>query len=186
MAAFDAAYLVQCLQCETEFRLPLTLTLPARGQAPAVPGQIAGELSIDLAPVHDHVDEHLGVSGGRRPVLGDVVHYQAYGSADGRYASVCRAALVTEVGQWVTARTEVDDDGATRTVHQVWDAEAVACTVHNPTGTFHNTECRHSEGRCRGGTWHWPEQPPGNLPPLVQEELRRELLRQRHDAPRLT
>ncbi|MEU6340288.1 hypothetical protein ABZ883_04965 [Streptomyces sp. NPDC046977] len=120
---------------------------------------------------------------GRTPVLGDTVHYQVYGSADGRFGSVCRTALVSEVGQWVTRRTDTDDEGTTRTLHQVWEPEAVACTVLNPGGAFFHTVCQHSEGVRRGGTWHWPEQPPHGLRDVVRDEIRHEVLRQRLDRP---
>lgn len=86
--------------------------------------------------------------GERRPALPTVnrwVHYTSAGSADGKFPSVCRAALVTEV---------VDKDG--------WGAEVgkVGLMVANPTGL-------HFRPISDGGadydpenapsTWHWPE-----------------------------
>lgn len=49
-----------------------------------------------------------------RPTINERVHYVARGSADGRFPSVCRAAVVTEVGL----------------------NKAVGLCVLNPTGFF--------------------------------------------------
>ena len=84
------------------------------------------------------------------PSVGRVVHYVARGSLDGYYPKVCRAAIITQVGE---------EDGA------------VALAVLNPTGLFfHETvyleELADSElcpldriinpKSVTGGTWHWP------------------------------
>ena len=100
---------------------------------------------------------------GRRPQLGDVVHYQSFGTPGGEYEPACRTALVTEVGAWITTGTDDHGDG-TRTLAQTWNREACALTVHNPTGSFLKQDIRHSEGARAGGTWHWPENPPGDVP----------------------
>jgi hypothetical protein len=68
------------------------------------------------------------------PVIGRMVHYVSYGSADGRYESVCRAAVVTE----------------TR------DSGELGLAVLNPTGMFFDRQVRNSEKKHTGGTWHWP------------------------------
>jgi hypothetical protein len=89
--------------------------------------------------------------------VGRVVHYVARGSADGMFAPVCRAALVSEVGD---------------------DPARVGLAVLNPTGVFFQPladggvalDAGQTEAgggtwvRCagggrvyRGGTWHWPE-----------------------------
>jgi hypothetical protein len=67
------------------------------------------------------------------PTINRMVHYVSYGSADGRYESTCRAAIVTEV------RTE-----------------DVGLCVLNPTGIFFDRQVRQSEDEHKGGTWHWP------------------------------
>lgn len=98
-----------------------------------------------------------------RPALGETVHYQAHGSADGSYPPACRAATVTDVGQWITTRTLPDptpSSGAppTRMLEQQWEQDAVALHVTNPTGVFVNGGIVHDgapQDRA-GGTWHWP------------------------------
>lgn len=70
-----------------------------------------------------------------KPSVGRIVHYQAYGSAGGKYPSVCRAAVITEVH----------------------DDTTVSLAVLNPTGAFFDQECRLDGTDKRGGTFHWPE-----------------------------
>jgi len=85
-----------------------------------------------------------------KPSVGRWVHYVSAGSADGRFPSVCRAALVTEVGRPGSESDAVD---------------AVGLMVVNPTGI-------HFRPLDQGGvtlsepekstalqpyTWHWPE-----------------------------
>jgi hypothetical protein len=73
-----------------------------------------------------------------RPSVGEAVHYVSYGSADGRYESTCRAAIVTET-------------------HATYDdPSARGLCVLNPTGVFFDRNCAQSEDDHRGGTWHWP------------------------------
>lgn len=97
-----------------------------------------------------------------RPHVGDQVHYVSYGTPGGEYTSRCRAAFVTEVGQWVTTdRTGDQPDGDGRPVRhleQTFYDDAAALFVANPTGVFFNgagtVACLH--GRVHGGgTWHW-------------------------------
>lgn len=102
-----------------------------------------------------------------RPALGEPVHYQAHGSADGTYPPACRAATVTEVGQWCrVAMTGMGEPLASgpyagmhaRSVQEVFLPDAVALHVTNPTGVFINTGIKYDgqpAGR-RGGTWHYP------------------------------
>ncbi|MEU3399510.1 hypothetical protein [Streptomyces filamentosus] len=69
-------------------------------------------------------------------VIGRIVHYVALGSADGRYPSTCRAAIVTTV------------DG---------EAAQPALAVLNPEGLFFSTSLPHADAEpLTGGTWHWP------------------------------
>lgn len=109
----------------------------------------------------------------RAPQVGDTVHYVSFGTPprpDGTqaYTSRCRAAVVTEVGQWVTISTELaksydrSEGRAIRTVEQWFYSDAAAVLVMNPTGVFFNgaagVVCQHDESaEPEGGTWHWPE-----------------------------
>jgi len=68
----------------------------------------------------------------RQPYLTESVHYQAHGSADGKYPSVCRAAIITEVQTGATA----------------------AVAVLNPTGMFFQPQLSHDENRTPG-SWHY-------------------------------
>lgn len=114
------------------------------------------------------------------PGVAHTVHYVSHGTpvrADGTqaYTKQCRAAVITEVGGWVTEHIEelpARDDGRRRRVlTQVWDGDRVGLKVDNPTGLFFHSiadgGCKHDEGgdvadwSCsgwdyEGGTWHWP------------------------------
>jgi hypothetical protein len=96
-----------------------------------------------------------------KPTVCRLVHYVSYGTPGGEYHSKCRAAVITEVGQWITVKAVEEIPGEQRTVHQVWESEACALSVFNPTGVFFNgaasVAVEHSEDEHRGGTWHWPE-----------------------------
>jgi hypothetical protein len=69
------------------------------------------------------------------PTIGRIVHYVSRGSADGRYPSTCRAAIVTAV-----------------------EGEQAGLAVFSPEGLFFSTDTRHAvSDPLTGGTWHWPE-----------------------------
>ena len=70
----------------------------------------------------------------KRPTVGRVVHYQAYGTPGGEYPSVPRAAIVTEVHK---------------------DSDAVGLAVLNPTGMFFNQNIKYAETPMPGH-WNWP------------------------------
>lgn len=91
------------------------------------------------------------------PMIGEMVHYVAYGTPGGEYGNVCRSAFITEV--W---------SGAV-------EAGTVGLAVLNPTGLFFRSlneggnrfdpgyplvgddDPNHQPGkRFPGGTWHWP------------------------------
>lgn len=105
------------------------------------------------------------------PQLNDRVHYVAFGTPGGEYRKACRAAIVTEVGQWVTVYEEKapgydrSEGRLVRTLEQWFYDDAVALFVMNPTGVFLNgagpVACSHVEptnGEAPpGGTWHWPD-----------------------------
>lgn len=99
------------------------------------------------------------------PAVSRAVHYVSYGTPAGEYSSQCRAATITEVGAWMPYLgeqagedrpvAELAGGRRMRTLTQVWEPEACALTVSNPTGLFFNT-CLHDETKA-AGTWHWPE-----------------------------
>jgi len=81
------------------------------------------------------------MTGGQRPSINRAVHYQARGSADGKFPPVCRAAVITEVGDM--------------------ESDRVGLCVMNPTGMFFYPVAdgggvAHDEDKAPG-TWHWPE-----------------------------
>lgn len=107
-----------------------------------------------------------------KPSVGRLVHYVSHGSPvrlDGTQAftSTCRAAVITEVGQWVSVETNTptsfdrSEGRPIRLVEQWWYDDALALTVLNPNGFFLNgagpVACKHDENDHAGGTWHWPE-----------------------------
>jgi hypothetical protein len=94
-----------------------------------------------------------------QPTVGRMVHYVSYGTPNGEYTSQCRAAIVTEAGQWVTMETESPNPG-TRILTQEFETHTCGLTVLNPTGVFFNSggvPIRYDATGAQGGTWHWPE-----------------------------
>lgn len=74
------------------------------------------------------------------PTVGRIVHYVARGSADGVFPSVCRAAVITQVGPRVGLAT----------------LGPIGLCVMNPTGLFFHEDVAYSEDNAPG-SWHWPE-----------------------------
>ncbi|MEV0090449.1 hypothetical protein [Streptomyces sp. NPDC050738] len=161
MVALPSTITLACPVCGADLDVPLQL-------GPIVDGTtvLSGDVGTARAHLRDHVDRQEEQMG-RKPALGDTVHYQSYGTPGGEHAPTCRTAIVTEVGQWVTTTKTPAKDGTTRTLLQTWEPEAVALTVLNPRGPFFDAECQHSEGARRGGTWHWPEDAENATPGLV-------------------
>ena len=109
--------------------------------------------------------------------IGRTVHYVSYGTRNGEYTPECRAAIITEVGQWVTLAEESNVDRGelmrllpsavvttdnNRVLVQEFHPEACSMSVHNPTGVFFNSggvPIEHDETK-KPGTWHWPEGSP--------------------------
>ncbi|HET9144158.1 hypothetical protein [Actinophytocola sp.] len=116
----------------------------------------------------------------RKPFVGEPVHYVSFGTPGGEYRSRCRAAFITELGQWVTVNTEPrasydrSEGRPIRYAEQWFYADAAALFVMNPTGVFFNgagpVACKHDELPPRDrivageraehlpGTWHWPDE----------------------------
>lgn len=120
----------------------------------------------------------------QNPSVGRAVHYVSHGSpirADGSQAftSRCRAATVTEVGQWIAVSIKQppsfdrSEGRPIREVEEWFFDDALAMKVENPTGLFFNTGVRYDPAMqdgtpvgsdpdlcdCRAhgaGTWHWP------------------------------
>ncbi|WP_326642919.1 hypothetical protein OG884_18715 [Streptosporangium sp. NBC_01755] len=109
----------------------------------------------------------------RVPQVSDLVHYTSYGTPNGEYPSVCRAAVVTEVpphsvgvGEadgWTVSLCVLNPEGMffNRAVQQSDGAETPgspecpnAWSHGNP---FRYCACGWIEASHRGGTWHWPE-----------------------------
>jgi hypothetical protein len=81
-------------------------------------------------------EKQLGV-----PKVGEIVHYQAYGTPNGEYKSVARAAVITEVHPCST-----EDE-----------FYPVGLAILNPTGMFFNPRIKYSsEGKP--GCWSRPPQ----------------------------
>lgn len=87
------------------------------------------------------------------PSVGRVVHYVSHGTPirpDGTqaYTPQCRAAIITEVGDWPEGISDADRSNI---------AVPVGLCVLNPTGMFFQQGAMQSEDGREGGTWHWPE-----------------------------
>lgn len=82
------------------------------------------------------------------PSVGRIVHYVSYGTPGGEYKSQCRAAIITEVGDFPPGVSEADKRNI---------AVPVGLAVLNPEGMFFNRAVMQAEADHVGGTWHWPE-----------------------------
>lgn len=90
----------------------------------------------------------------QRPVVGQVVHFSAYGTPDGECTSYCRAAFITET---------YPDDPST----------VGLCIIGpGPVIKFANTvrqgPPRHEAVAGNGNTWHWPAR--RGLSPMADED----------------
>lgn len=101
------------------------------------------------------------------PIVGNTVHYVSRGSADGKFPSLCRAAIVTEIaepeqprlislavlnpsGLFFDQMITYDDGQGTPGDPQ--------CPNNHEALPFHYCEaCEWTSPRLVGGTWHWAE-----------------------------
>ncbi|GAB2952004.1 hypothetical protein GCM10027280_45500 [Micromonospora polyrhachis] len=81
-----------------------------------------------------------------QPSVGRIVHYTSYGTPNGEYPSVCRAAI-TAVDNY---QTPAVNEAGQHIGH-------VDLAVLNPEGLFFNCGVHQADAAHRGGTWHWPE-----------------------------
>lgn len=73
-----------------------------------------------------------------KPSIGRIVHYQSFGTPNGEYASLARAAIVTELCS-PTAECQ----------------SMVSLAILNPTGMFFTSKVKYSEDPTPG-CWSWP------------------------------
>ncbi|WP_415395180.1 hypothetical protein ACMTN4_07370 [Rhodococcus globerulus] len=81
----------------------------------------------------------------RQPTVGDIVHYQSYGTPGGEYLPEPRAAIIT------AASGPTDPPLA----DEPPDSFAVGLCILNPTGMFFNEEIAFAEVPTPGH-WNWP------------------------------
>lgn len=81
-----------------------------------------------------------------KPTVGRTVHYHSRGSADGRFPSVARAAIITEIPEMLPEQPNYGPEGYVPAVH---------LAVLNPTGLFFDQNVRYSADG-EPGTWSWP------------------------------
>lgn len=72
----------------------------------------------------------------RKPIIGDTVHYQSYGTPNGEYLPEPRAAIVTS--------TTKADEGL------------LSVCILNPTGLFFHENLPFAE-KPTPGHWNWPQ-----------------------------
>lgn len=76
----------------------------------------------------------------KTPIVGSIVHYQAYGTPNGEYPSVERAAIVTQV-----LNKDIPDGHVPN----------LGLAIMNPTGMFFNPNIPYSE-IPKPGHWNYP------------------------------
>jgi hypothetical protein len=77
----------------------------------------------------------------QKPSIGRIVHYHSYGTPQGEYEGLPRAAVITEVDE---------DYGPSSLL-----SRRVGLAVLNPTGMFFNQNVPYSEDP-KPGHWTWP------------------------------
>lgn len=105
------------------------------------------------------------------PTTGRIVHYVSQDSPvreddTQQYASMRRAAVIAEVGAWITVATterasfSASEGRPIRDAEQWFFDDACVLAVINPTGLFFGAgvnACRYDAIEHTPGTWHWPE-----------------------------
>ncbi len=103
-----------------------------------------------------------------KPSVGRIVHYVARGSADGKFPSVCRAAIVTAVAEpeqplllsfAVLNPTGLFFDEGIKYDDAQGTPGDPSCpnAPHTDQPFRYCNRCDWSEPHLVGGTWHWPE-----------------------------
>lgn len=85
-----------------------------------------------------------------KPTVSCLVHYQAYGTPGGEFASIPRAAVITEVRR--KDDSEFDDDIVPGDNNE--DRYEVHVCVLNPSGIFFNKVPYSAVPKP--GCWNWP------------------------------
>lgn len=85
-----------------------------------------------------------------RPTVGRVVHYQSYGSPGGEFASVPRAAIITEA-EAIAGEAALKDPVAYMDERNY----RVSVCVINPSGLFFNQAVPY-DADGKPGSWRWP------------------------------
>lgn len=88
----------------------------------------------------------------QKPTVGRIVHYQAYGTPNGEYPSVPRAAVVTQLLVQEAFVGGLGPDEPDGTLEFKGD---VGLAILNPTGMFFNPSVPYSE-EPKPGHWNWP------------------------------
>lgn len=101
------------------------------------------------------------------PSVGRIVHYVARGSADGKFPSVCRAAVVTEIAEpeqpLLISLAVLNPSGLFFDQLIPFDdgqgaPGSPSCSEQpHGNGPHRYCACGWSEPHLIGGTWHWPE-----------------------------
>lgn len=110
----------------------------------------------------------------RQPSVGDVVHYQSYGTPGGEYLPEPRAAIITEVKyiadtdalKGLDGVIEMEGNGSkfiqsfagrefVTPIEDLPKKVLVSVCVLNPTGMFFNTHLPYAE-EPTPGHWNWP------------------------------
>jgi hypothetical protein len=81
-----------------------------------------------------------------QPSIGRIVHYQSFGTPNGEYNSLARAAVVTAVTPLESVEGFQDPNEHHYTV---------ALCILNPTGQFFNVDVKFSK-EPKAGCWNWP------------------------------
>lgn len=85
----------------------------------------------------------------QKPTIGRIVHYKSRGSADGKYPSVARAAIITDVEASMNEEKKASGMALIESIDY-----KVKLTVFNPEGIY-LTPVWVEQGD-NAGEWNWP------------------------------